>query len=785
MKHLLKTGLRSIIREKGYTLLNVLGMALGLTIALIIIHYVLFHVSFDRNISDYENVYRVYVKQPGNIFMGKDEFNVVPNPLAPELNKIPGVESWSRLGLMPMSIKPRENEKIETFPYWIEADFPKLFPVKVVQGSLEGIHTEPNRLALTESMAEQIFGNTSVVGQQVAFYGVKDLYTVAAVVEDFPANSHLQSDVLFSYTEMENLYADENWESNSTTSYLRTRPDANISEIEAAITKLVQSHKEEQSTDTYHLQPAYRIHLFGDINFEIGQNLETKVLYLFGSIALGILLISVFNYINLSTARAQRREKEVRVKKINGGGRGMLVIQFLTESYMLTFVAFILALLLMEALLPFVTERLFSGTLPVHRSSQFWWLVLLLFGTTGLAAGMYPSWYITSGAVRQVSWKDTSAKEKGRVRDGLVVFQFVITTFLIGLVVFFARQMSFMQTKDLGYEKENIVVYELNKFGSRNFPGIKHEIEELEGIVDITGSRDLPCRIGRKRGMKMPTDDGPQSINLYMLSADANFASFYGIDILEGRNLMAGHPADSAGAILLNKTAVERFRMEDPLSLSIGRGSQQYQVVGVTGDYNFTSLHQGINPAAIVLATSNEDFFNLSVKLPANSDRSVLSKVDDIVRRYSDNLPVQRNDFQFYLDRYYTSEKQLNTQLIVLTCFAILIACLGLVGLSSYLAFRRKKEMAVRKVLGASPRVIYRLMNVRFLVLILLANALALPLCWYFVNQWLTRYEYRIELSWYVFALVVLASIVVSVLTVAFQVYKTMKVNPAEVIRNE
>ncbi len=790
-----------MLRQKGYSAINVIGLSVGIASTLMIIIYVVDELSFDKFHKDAQNIYRIG-------FTGRlqgSEFNmaVSASPVAEAVQKeIPEVAEVVRFGLwrtMPMSV----GDKSFTEKHVLVADsnFFKFFSFPIVQGDVNSFLKGPNKLVITESVAKRYFGNENPIGKMMMRGAEKTAAEVVGVVKDCPANSHILFDVVLSGQSWDYMQSTQ-WTSNNLYTYFKVHPNANLEKIGTQLNAMVEKNmggeleqflgmtfkqfKEQGNNVGLFIQPLLDIHLKSILQEEIIPNGNFQYLYIFGAIAAFIILIACINFMNLSTARSANRAKEVGVRKTIGAFRERLIFQFLSESLLYSLISTVMALVIIALTLD--SFNLLSGK-ELNFSIFFNPLViggLLIFTIIiGFVAGSYPAFYLTSFKPTDVlKGKVRSGFKNSALRNSLVVFQFIISIALIfgSLVVY--RQLEYMQEKNLGFDKENIVSL-LHTFAlDKNASAFKNEIASHPSFKGASFSNNLPPNINWNSAFRKGGSD--QDFILYVYQVDHDHLTTMGYQMAEGRFYSREFKSDTA-AIILNEAAYKQmgFTNLDEAEVLTYNGPQPtpLKVIGVLKDFNFRSLKDEVKPMAILLG--NEPNFEMAIRLSKGNTQEQIATLESIYKKYAPGSPFEYSFLDQNFDAQFRAEQRMGRIILIFTILAIGIACLGLFGLAAYTAEQRAKEISIRKVMGASVSQLMILMSKDFTILVLIAFVIASPLAWYFADSWLQGFANRIHIDATFVILSGALAVLIALFTISFQSIKAARENPVNAMRSE
>ncbi|GGG80739.1 ABC transporter permease [Parapedobacter pyrenivorans] len=784
------TALRSITKNKGFSFLNIVGLALGISCALLILLWVQDELRVDQFHANGDELYQVYQR---NFYDGKVAGAYqTQGLLAQELKKnIPEIEYASGMEYVAapgtastFSVDDNVNKMMGFF---VGADFLNMFSYPVLQGDKQSALTMPNAIAISRKMADLFFGSTeNAIGKTIRFENKGDLQ-VTAVFENLPVHASQQFDFLRGWGDFvsENAWV-HNWGNTSPSTFVQLRADADRQHVAAKIKDFIYHYtdKNEGFRTELALQPYGERYLYS--NFKDGYITGGRIEYvrLFSWVAAFVLLIACINFMNLATARSVKRAKEIGLRKTIGASRFSLITQFYMEAFLLAACALLVGLILAFGFLPVFNQ--FTGkalALPLS-ASGFWLSVFALLITVGMVAGSYPALYLSS--MRPIHVLKNNLRLGGVVllRKGLVVFQFTLSVMLIlGMMVIY-RQLGFIQTTHIGYDRENLVYIPIEGDLVKNYQTFKTEAENHPGILSVSKMRNSPTVIEHHTGSINWQGKDP---NLMVSFADAvvgyDFAETLQLQLKEGRDFSKAFGADSA-AYLLNETAVERMGFQSAIGQTVDWGNRPGKIIGILRDFHFNSFHQAIEPLIIRL-DENWTWGTILVRTKAGSTKDAIATLERLCKALNPKTPFtfQFSDLEF--SKLYKSEEIVGKLSYYFALFAILISCLGLFGLAAFTAEQRTKEVGIRKVLGASVGSVVSLLSQDFVKLVLVAIVIACPIAWWTMNNWLAGFAYRIDIEWWMFAAAGLAAVAIALLTVSFQAIKAAVVNPVDSLRDE
>ncbi|MDB5089604.1 MAG: cell division protein FtsX [Mucilaginibacter sp.] len=808
IKNYIKTAYRTLLKNKGFTVLNVLGLSLGLASCLLIIFYVVDELSYDRYNTKADRISRVNE----DLKLGENNvlYAVCMPPLAQALkNDFPYVEDAVRLkNGGSRHVKKGGVNILENKTVFADPSLFNVFTLPMINGSPATALTEPNSVVLTETTAKKYFNSTNVIGKTLTFDD-NIFYKVSGVIRDIPRQSHFDFDFFISMSTLPDSRSTE-WLRSDYNTYVLFKNAGDHKKLEAALPAFLNKYSGEQmqaqlkmsmaafekggSFFRLNLTPLTDIHLKSNRTGELGPNGTTQYVYIFSAIALFILLIACVNFMNLSTARSANRAREVGVRKVLGSLRKHLIAQFLIESILVAFAATVIALTAAIALLPAFNQL--SGKDIIVNSQTMVWLIpalLLIVLVVGALAGSYPAFYLSAFQPIAVLKGKLSAGFKGSgLRSFLVVLQFSISIFLIVGTLVIYNQLNYIQTKNLGYNRNEVLIVQ-NTFELGNRANVfKKEIKQLPGVVNATMTGFLPTSNWKNTAIffKDAAFDQKKALFPQTWEVDEDYIKTLDMKMAVGRSFSSQMLTDSSG-IIINESAAKFLGLKDPLNKPLYRSnggkqdisnSKEYHIIGVVKDFNFSSLRDVISPMVLVLANNPGA---LSVRVNTKNLPVVLSQIKDKWKGLTPNIQI---DFSFMdqdFDASYRAEQRVGTIFIVFTALAIIIACLGLFGLAAYAAEQRTKEIGIRKILGASIAAIAGMLSFDFLKLVLIAILISLPVGWFLMNKWLQEFAYRVNIQWWVLVLAGFTSIFIALITIGFQSIKAALSNPVNSLRSE
>ena len=797
LRNYLKTAFRNLWRQKGYTLINLLGLAIGMTTCLLIFLYISFELSYDKHFKDYGNIYRVNVK--GRFAEDFFDVAVTMGGVAPRMTKdFPEVKAAARIEQNGQAFFSYGEKKFfEENVFFVDSTFLAVFSFEMISGDRMTVLSEPYSIVLTESIARKYFPDEEPEGKMLRMNDQLTL-KVTGVMRDPPVNTHMDFNVLISLStqfaeEGKDRY-DENWGNLFLYTYVLFNEGADIGAVNEKSGLLVKNAFGEEA-EKYniemipYLQPVSDIHLHSHLMAEIGINGDISYIYTFAAVAIFILIIASINFMNLATARSSRRAREVGLRKVCGAGRRELIFQFIGESLILSFSAAIVAIILTELAIPLFNDLTSLDITMEGFIDQIGIVLAALILLVGILAGSYPAFILSSFRPIQAMKGDFfRGSGKSFLRNGLVVFQFTISIILLISTVMIYEQLQFIRNKNLGFDKENILVIPLRSDRIRDkAQTMRSEMLQITGVVDAAISSSVPGKGLNGSGYVPEGKDRNSPWIIYNLGVDDRFIDAFGIVLREGRGFSHEYGTDTS-AVIINETLVNKLGWQEPIGkkiYSFGDSITEYHVIGVMKDYHFKSLHDVIEPS--LLHYSEEEPYFIVVKFERGN---MMEKLETLRARWDEMESALPFDYFFLdedLEEIYRSEMKMGQLFIYFTILAIFIACLGLFGLASYSAQQRTKEIGIRKVMGASIKSIMIRLAREYSRWVIISSLLAWPAAYLLMNRWLQSFAYRIDISdfLWVFVLAAVASLIIAIMTVTYQAFSAASADPVKALKYE
>lgn len=788
IKNYIKIAFRNLLRNRSYTAINIFGLALGLATCLLIVGYVIDELSYDRLNKNIDRIFRIdtEVKFGGRV----STYAAVPAPVAEAVKShFPEVEKVTRFFAQSGNFwvkKGVENIKVTKIVY-ADAGLFDIFTLPMVEGIPATALSEPNTVVITENTARNLFNRTDVVGETLVFNDTTN-YKITGILKNIPRQSHFDFDYFLSMSSLGESKT-TSWNGGGYNTYILVKNATDIKKLEVQLNKMKEQYVEaEDNYSRFSLFPVADIHLRSNRLQELGRNSSIEYVYIFSAVALFILLIACVNFMNLSTARSAGRAREVGVRKVLGSARRQLIIQFMVESTAVTFISVIIAILLAWALLP--TFNQMSDKALSFNLDTFMWLLpsaLALTLVIGLLAGSYPAFYLSSfNPVKVLKGKFSVGFRGTHLRSFLIVVQFTISLFLAISTLVIYNQLNYIQTKNLGYERDQVVIIKNVSVLNNQAQVFKQQVKKLASVQNATLTGFLPTEDERLITALFPSlpPDPKEVVLTEFWSVDDEYIKTLNMQVLKGRDFSKDLATDS-GSIIINEAAARLFNFPDPLNQSLYRWSgklMEYRIVGVIRDFNFNSLRENVTPVAMILS---EHRGALAVRVNSTNLPGLLSQMENLWRSFSPNQSFQYSFMDSDFDASYRAEQRIGEIFISFTMLAIAIACLGLFGLSAYAAEQRTKEIGIRKILGASVVTILNMLSKDFVKLVIISIVIASPAAWLFMQKWLQNFAYRVDIHWWIFVLAGLASLLITFITISIESIKTAMGNPVKNLNSE
>ncbi|MFP4047239.1 MAG: ABC transporter permease [Bacteroidales bacterium] len=806
-KNYIKTALRNISRQKGYVLINIFGLAIGIASSMLIAIYIFSELSYDTHHENKDRIHRVFLD--GKINNQEILGAWTPPPLAftlkdklPEVEEVVRVDTWDET-----VIKHEDKSFVESAFLQADSTFFNVFTAPLIKGNPKTALAKPHTVVISESTAKKIFGDEPAIGKSIKIGTYEDYHEVTGIMQDMPKTSHFDCNMIGSFISSESS-GNDSWLSNNIASYLLLTPNSSKESVENKIPELVKENAgpvleefmgisfdeflEKGNRYAYQLQPLADIHLNPAIESDMKTPNDKKYIYIFSVICLFLIIIAAINYMNLSTARASNRAKEVGLRKVVGSTRRMLIKQFMVESLIMSFIAVVVAMVLVYLALPYF-NNLIKTELTLNYLEDWHFIPALIITAViiGLLAGSYPAFYLSSFQPTSVlSGELKSGTKNKKIRSILVVSQFIISAALIIATIVMSKQTSYMLNKDLGFNKEQLLVLRRISAIGDKIETFKNEINKIPGVMKSSHSTMVPGHPNNNNAYQIQSQPKDETYVFDTNWADEDFMEVYGIQLAQGRLFNKERPSDK-NICIINETAIKDYSIEDPFNESILSPHNSMEeltplkIVGIMSDFHIRSLHKSINPYIIIPKTEDTRWGYFSIKLDPENINQTIKEIESVWKEFSNNDPM----LSFFMDNEYASlyEEEQRTSLLSVgfAILTILIASLGLFGLTSYTAEQRTKEIGIRKAMGASVSRVVLLIAHETVKLTLIAIVISYPVAYYFLHNWLNNYPYRISLSPVDFIFTLIIIITIAFITISYQTIKAARRNPAYSLKYE
>lgn len=784
IKNYFKIAWRNIRNKPGFSFINITGLAVGMAGALLIFAWIQNEYSYDDFHVNKNTLYKVWNRTISKEYAGC--WDVTAGPVAKALkDNYAEVKYSSRIYWTTDRLFSYGDKSFKAKGNDVDKPFLNMFTFPVLKGSQNHLLDDVNSLVLTEKLARKLFGDTDPINKLVKINN-KDTYKVTGVLKDLPNNTQFDFDYLVSIEANPYLKYDNSWNSNSYNTYVQLQPNANINNVNNKIKGLLIKHDPKINTELF-LHPLSKWRLYS--NFENGKQAggRIQIVHLLLTIALIILLIACINFMNLSTAQSQKRAREVGVRKVIGATRGGLINQFLSESLVITFTAGVIALILVEACLPAFNQLTEKNLFINYRDPLFWLSFIGFMLFTGLLAGSYPAFMLSSfKPVKVLKGTLIIARNGFNLRKVLVVVQFAVAIVLVISTIIIYRQIKFAQGRDTGYNINNLIEVPIEGDVRKNYDLIKDEMLN-RGIASSVCKTSLSVTAdGRtSNGYNWEgTNKDQQNLTFSVVGTAGNFVNTMRMKLIDGRDIdLSTHPADSASC-LINESAFKQMGIKNPVGKYISNGGNKLLIVGVFKDFIIRSPY--VNTGPMMVIGSNNWAYNTLIRLnPQSGTAKDLQTAEQIFKKYNPAYPFTYNFVDKEYEQKFNDEQKTGKLSAIFAGLTIFISCLGLFGMAAYMAENRSKEIGIRKVLGASVAGITQMLTREFVSLVLIAITIATPVAWYAMNKWLQNFNYRIQMGWLTFVMAGLVAIIIAILTVSFQSIKAALANPVNSIKAE
>ncbi|MGN6619297.1 MAG: ABC transporter permease [Ilyomonas sp.] len=796
-----KTAWRSLIKNKTFSFINIIGLAIGLTCFVFIAIFVNDELSYDRYAADANDIYRVNLSVTGNgdaaVYANVDY--AVGEGMK---NAFPEIKDFTRLAPATDFVKYDDKQFKEDKLAFASPNFLQMFSIPLIQGSDKDALLQPNSIVISKAFAKKYFGDENPVGKSLVV-GLRDaLYKVTGVFDKVPDNSHFHIDAFLSMTTWRTTNA--TWSNLGEYTYLLLNKNVDPEKLQAKFPQLVEQHvvpeiqhdmgvslaeaRKSINSFVFTLQPLTDIHLYSHTKSEIEPNGDIQYVYIFSVLAIFILLLACVNFTNLSIARSVKRAKEVGVRKVMGSAKLQLIKQFLSESVIMSFCAMLIAVVLIFVLLPYFNQL--SGkqiNIDYLLNYKFILILLTLIFFVGIVAGIYPSFFLSSfNPIKVLKGTSVTGRNKSSLRSGLIIFQFLVSTALIISTIIVYQQLHYMQNKKLGYNKEQVLFLPDARLMGKNQDAFKQSVLQDSRVVAASISRSIPGDVFMDGTEVYPVNENGNGANIHMniYHVDDDYIKTLDIEIKQGRYFSNDFRSDSAG-VVINEAAVRElgWNNTNPIGKTIiGSGQKSFKVIGVMNDFHYTSAKQRIAPLMMLLGGN---YGGIIIKIKTDDVTGFLNDLKTKWDSFDPQGPLNYNFLDEKFAALYAGELRTQNIFFAFSVLAIIIASLGLFGLSAFTIEQRTKEIGIRKVLGASVQNVLLLVSKEFLSLVLVAFIIAVPVTFFAMGKWLQDYAYRINIAWWFFALAGIIAFLIALITVSFQAIKAAIANPVKSLRTE
>ena len=792
IKNYLKIAFRNLWRHKVYSFINIMGLTVGITACFLIFLYVRFELSYDKFHTKADRIYRLVcdTKTPTETLYE----SITSAPMAINIKRdFPEVEAAVRLETTSFLVRRGDKKFQEERSLYADSSFFETFDFPLIKGDPKKALTDLFTVVLSETTAKKYFGSEDPIGETLLLRGDNQPVTITGIMKDMPENSHFKADVILSMitrTQKFNPGRDKQWGNFGMYSYLLLKEGTDPQRLQAKFPAFLKKHngKEQEESQMFYtltLEPLKDVYLKSKRESPDKGNISN--VYIFSVIAIFILIIACINFINLTTARASERAKEVGIRKVVGAEKSRLITQFLGESVLICLLAFLLAILFCTLLLP-QFNQLAGKTISegIFKNSNYLLMLFLISAAIGLTAGIYPA-LVLSGfqPITVLKGRFATGKKGISLRQGLVISQFTVSIILIAGTIVVYKQLHYMRSRDLGFAKDQMLV--MDYYYDRNIQSLKNEIKTIPSVFSVSTSSSIPGMGNNIAYSQVENKAGEMQIaNLDVYFTDFDFLKQFKVGMVAGRAFSPDMPTDSTEAMIVNEEAVKSFgytSANDIIGKRFSQWGREGKIIGVIKNFNFQSLHQDIKPLSI--RVEPENFHIISMKVAAANLPATIAAVEKKWKAAIPNRPFSYFFVDEAFDRQYRAEERFGNLFLDFAILAIFISCLGLLGLASYSTTQRTKEIGIRKVMGASVGSITGLLSKDFLKLVLVAIVIALPVAWFAMNRWLQDFAYRSTIPWWIFLVTGIIATLIALITISFQAIKAAIANPVKSLRTE
>ncbi len=794
LNHHFKIICRNLFSNKLHSVINIAGLAVGISSFILILLYVNHELTFDRFHKNFNNIYKLTL---GNNFYTMAPFAVVLKDKVPEIEKIARIDFQMGGGKSPL-LRVKTGNETKTFQVndiiYADSTFFDIFSFRVIHGDAKRSLTEPNSIVLTESTANKIFGNDDPVGKTIEFIGTNENprlnYTVSAIVKDIPANSSIKFNGIVSFCTLKSIKpggvdVDEDYGNWTYDTYVLMKNSSSVDNLTKKTNEIWLNDVLKRS-DIKPGSESAKEYISGFVPLKevsFFKNNKAKFIYLILSVGLFIIILALINFVNLSISKASAHTKEIAIKKVHGSSRYDLIKQFIGETLVLTFISTAIALVIVYFLMPLFSDITgISFSLKLLQNPK--WIFLLISGSilTGIVAGIYPALYLSSfKPVALLKNEKINGNRNKTIIQILIVFQFVISIILIISTIIIARQVSYMRTENVGFDNKHIIKCQLTKNIRNKYDVFKQGLLQNPNIISVAASSG--GGLAEAFHMSFTEEINGVEKSFQAMAVDPDFIKTIGLTIIDGRDFSWDLETDKRKTVILNETAVKYFALDPALGFELNIYNTKALVIGVVKDYHNESFQNKISPQVLWYVPGWN--YNLSIRISSNNIRATIQYIKKQWNELSPDIPFE---FQFLDEKYdalYREEDKFNLLIGYFSIIAILIACLGLFGLVSFSTQRRNKEIGIRKINGAKISKILLMLNRDFIIRVTIAFLIAVPVAWYAMHKWLQTFAYKTELSWWIFSLAGIIALVIASITVSWITWRAATRNPVDALRYE
>ena len=784
-RNYLKIAWRNITRSRGYAFINIVGLAVGMAASILILIWVQFETSVDRFHEHSDLIYAIW---RNSTMQGEiNTWDYTPAPYAPTMKEqFPEVEEVARISEWDKQLLTHDENNFYEQVTFTDPGFFRIFSFKAVEGDPVAALSEPGNIVLTVSVAKKLFGDSPALGQSVTLAKQLD-FEVKAIIEDLPENTDFPFTAFLPFKKLEAMgWADDYWQNNSYRTFTLLSEGVDLDSFNEKFSDFTETNSEVEHISDF-LFPVEDLHLYS--KFENGKSVGGKIelIRMFAIVSIIVLVLAAINFVNLSTAQSEKRSKEVGIRKISGAGRGMLIGQFLAESTLIAFSAYLLAIVIVSFTFEIFKDFVGLSLENPFAEPYFWGISALYVFVIGILAGAYPAFLLSSFKPTAIFKSNMGSKGSFglKPREILVVFQFAVVVTLISCVWIIQDQVRFVQNRDLGIDKENLIFHPVTESMRKNKVALRNELLALPEVTEVSYAfSPLTDIYSDTDGMEWQGKDPDYRPSIRRMGADANLVKTAGMELIAGRDIdVYAFPNDSLAAIL-NERTVKMMGFEEPIGQVIKDDAYYFTVVGVVKDFIMESPFEDVVPIMVTGPKRNLNFIHIRfADMGANIE--ALGSVEAIISKFNPDSPFEYSFVDQEHARKFVSQERIGKLTSLFSGLAIFISCMGLFGLATFIAERRRKEISVRKVLGASTVSVVALISSEFTKLVLISVLVGIPSTWYFMSDWLDSFAYRVSIDWTLFLWTGGITLLIALFTVSAQAIRAALVNPAEILKNE